>query len=305
MSENTSIEIHDAELAPVLAPYIHKRFAPGDPDLRRRLRRHARQWWIRRWKHTLLDRKRGPVRSPDTVKTSYEQIWGTFDFQNLAPDRPRKLYLTRWHDEHHLINAWGIPRVHLLCLARLIEQLKPRSVLEVGFGRGLNLLTLAARFPEVRFAGIELSERGVREATRVAHANALPDALVKFAPFELLNPAVGTRLDLRRGSAAELPFEDGAFDLVYTRQALEQMESIREPVMHQLRRVSSGYVAMFEAFRDWNGTGMCRNRVVATGYFAAALADLPRYGLEPVYTKEDLPHKVYMRVGLAVARGTA
>jgi ubiquinone/menaquinone biosynthesis C-methylase UbiE len=297
-----TIPIRNEDLDVVYAPYVHERMPPDHPAVRALLKRTRRDWRRRRVRAAVERWVKGRPRTPEKVKDSYEAIWGAFDYADLLPDPNRRLYAMRGADDYQMANAWGVPRVHLHCLKTVIETLKPKTVLEVGCGRGLNLLALAARFPEIRFAGLELSEAGVREARATAEAGALPPALVEFAPFDLVDQAAVRALDLHNGSAAEMPFEDGRFDLVYTRQALEQMEIMRDRVMREVRRVCSGYVAMFEAFRDWNTRGMKRDRAAVTQYFRARLSDLPRYGLEPVYVKDDLPHKIYMQVGLVVAK---
>jgi ubiquinone/menaquinone biosynthesis C-methylase UbiE len=297
-----TIPIDNADLDVVYAPYVHRRLAADDPETRALLTRTRREWRRRRVTAALKRLLKGPPRPPRKVKESYEGIWQRFDFSELSPDPNRKLYAMRGPCDYQMANAWGVPRVHLRCLMTIVETLRPRTVLEIGFGRGLNLLTLAARFPDIRFSGLELSEAGVRETRAVAESGVLPEALVKFAPFDLVDPSAIRTLDLRNGSAENLPFGDGQFDLVYTRQALEQMEIIRDRVMGEIRRVASDHVAMFEAFRDWNDTGMKRDRAVVTHYFRARIADLPGYGMEPVYVKSDLPHKIYMQVGLVVSK---
>ncbi|MBN1558069.1 MAG: class I SAM-dependent methyltransferase [Lentisphaerae bacterium] len=297
-----AVDLANEALAEVYAPYVHRRFEAGDPEWADRVAQARREWRRRRLTAGLKRLWRGPPRRPDRVKASYEQIWGRFTFRELLPDPGRKLYAVQWGGQGMLANAWGVPRVHLFCLMRLIETLRPASVLEVGSGRGLNLLALAARFPDVRFAGIELSERGCEAARAVAAQAALPEELAQFIPFEPRDVNAIRRIAFHGGSAAKLPFGPNAFDLVFTRQALEQMEAIRGAALSEIARVAARYTVMFEAFRDWNDTGMKRDRAAVTGYFRARIADLRAYGLEPVLVKADLPHKIYMQVGLVVSQ---
>lgn len=294
-------KVSPEEIEAVYAPYVHRRLDPGDPEIEAILKRSRREWRVKRVRRALERVWRPWRRTPEEVKENYNGIWGRFDFTNLRPDKPRKLYAMAWDGAYQLVNAWGVPRVHLYLLMKLIETIQPRSVLEVGYGPGLNLIALAARFPDVQFAGIELSDSGPREARALADREALPEELREFIPFELRDLSAVKRIDFQQGSAAELPFEDDGFDLVYTRQALEQMEPIRDAVFGEIARVAGQRVVMFEAFRDWNDRGIYRDRVVVTNYFAATLADLEQYGLRAMFATPDLPHKIYMRVGLAVA----
>jgi ubiquinone/menaquinone biosynthesis C-methylase UbiE len=301
-TENMGRCIRDEEIEKMYTPYVYKEFSGKDPVLLVRLLRTRMEWKVKRIVSSAKRVFSGPPRPPEKVKQNYEQIWDRFQFGDLDPalGTPR-LYLNRWRNEYQEVHGWGVVRVHLYCLMRLIAVLKPRSVLEVGFGRGLNLIALSARFPEIEFSGLELSESGFNEAQELTRADTLPQELIDFIPFPLQDTDAVKRIHLHRGSAESLPFDAGSIDLVYTRQALEQMEFIRDTVLHEISRVAGKNVVMFEAFRDWNATGMCRDRNSVTNYFAARLSDLPQYGLKPVYTRSDLPTKIYMHVGLAVA----
>lgn len=68
--------------------------------------------------------------------------------------------------------------------------IEPTSVLEIGCSNGWRLASLRERFPNARFAGIEPSAKAVEEGRE------------------------RWGLDLRVGTADDLPFADGEFDLV-------------------------------------------------------------------------------------------
>ncbi len=71
--------------------------------------------------------------------------------------------------------------------------------------------------------------------------------------------------------------------------------------MSRAMPMSNGHVAMLEAFRDWNQSGMRRNYIVAQDYFASRIDELPKFGLRPVLATDDMPTKVNMGLGLVVA----
>ncbi|HQF56090.1 MAG TPA: methyltransferase domain-containing protein [Fibrobacteria bacterium] len=68
--------------------------------------------------------------------------------------------------------------------------IRPRSILEIGCSNGWRLASLRDKFPDARLAGLEPSQEAV-EAGKARWG-----------------------LDLRVGTADELPFHDGEFDLV-------------------------------------------------------------------------------------------
>lgn len=293
--------ISDEEIENTYRPYIYKQFSPRDPQMLYSLTRSRLRWKARRVLSGLKQLYSGPPRPPQKVKQNYEEIWTRFQFNDLNPSCDNKPYINTWQNNYQEAHGWGVVRIHLLCLMHLIETLKPQSVLEVGFGRGLNLIALAARFPDIQFSGIELSESGFREAQELMNREELPQQLIDFIPFTLKDLKAVKNLNLQRGSAESLPFKANLIDLVYTRQALEQMEFIRDQVLGEISRVANKNVVMFEAFRDWNESGMCRDRNAVTNYFAARVSDLSQHGLKPIFTKSDLPTKIYMHVGLVVS----
>jgi ubiquinone/menaquinone biosynthesis C-methylase UbiE len=100
--------------------------------------------------------------------------------------------------------GWMVARVMRRSNARLnlwmVELLRAAPgdrVLEIGFGPGVALAALLARASKGFVAGVDVSESMVRQA-RSRHAAAIADG----------------RLDIRRGDANSLPYDDAAFDKV-------------------------------------------------------------------------------------------
>lgn len=105
--------------------------------------------------------------------------------------------------------------------ARHLEQLQVGSVLEVGCNIGGNLRWIAELLGPENVAGIDVNEK----ALAILRENV---------------PGVDARL--ARG--AELPFEDGAFDLVFTTGVLihQDPEETLEPMMREIVRCAGRYV---------------------------------------------------------------
>ena len=77
----------------------------------------------------------------------------------------------------------------------------PHAVLELGFGQGFNLARLAARFPDVRFSGIDLTP------THPGLARSRLDQLGL------------TNVVLAEGDFHALPYANASFDHVYAVEA--------------------------------------------------------------------------------------
>jgi SAM-dependent methyltransferase len=188
---------------------------------------------------------------------------------------------------------------------RAVAWLRPRTVLEVGCGNGVNLLVLACRFPGVRWAGVELTAGGVAVARAVQAEPVLPEILQRFAPEPLADLTAHRRVDVRQGTAAALPLADGAVDLVVSCLALEQMEEVRQAALAEMARVTAGHALLLEPFVDCNDAGLRRAYRLARDHFGGAVADLAAHGLEPVVVTDDLPGEIWLQPCLVIARRRA
>jgi SAM-dependent methyltransferase len=207
-----------------------------------------------------------------------------------------------WGDFRFSLSNEAGAAVRLLYLEQAIGALRPRTVLEVGCGNGLNLHLLACRFPHIEFTGVEAAPQGCLAGQRVAHAGVLPQDLRDFAPFAIEDDRAVAGVRIIQGSGAALPFPDRRFDVVMTSLALEQMEEIRERALAEVVRVSAEHVLMLEPFREVNARGLRRAYVCAYDYFQGRIADLPRYGLEVASIVTDMPHKAWLGTALVTAR---
>src|SRR5690606_29795259 len=94
------------------------------------------------------------------VVDEYTRVWRT-GYGAYDPAHPPGRYSPwHWGEERLLASDFGGARFRQLMLVRVIERLKPRRVLEVGCGLGIHLILLACRFPEIQFAGVELTGEG-------------------------------------------------------------------------------------------------------------------------------------------------
>ena len=237
-----------------------------------------------------LGRKRRDTRA---IESEYREAWSA-PFDRYDIDRgPGRAVPWLWGERRLLLDPVAAARARAPMLAAVIEHLKPRRVLEVGAGNGINLLLLAPAFPDIEFSGLELTEAGVAAAQSV-QAGAMPAALSKYSPLGIKDPLAHQRIRFIRGSAADLPFEAGEFDLVFTVLAVEQMERIRARALSEIARVASGHVAMIEPFRDANDSGLRLLYSWSRNYFRGAIDELPGFGLHPQWATVDFPQEVFL-----------
>ena len=279
---------------------------------RKILARDTRHWRGKIWKYRLKGLLAGNIstairyRTADHVKQTYGRTWGGEDWP--AHDRPlgaAKPTMAEWRGEGLILKKGALAQMQLERMMALIAATRPRSVLEVGAGSGQNLLSLGPVFPDIAFSGIELTEQGVARARSVQSHKHLPEIIKRYSPFPIADDTAHRKVDFQQGDATALPFADGAFELVFSRLALEQMELVRERAVAEMVRVSAGHVLMVEPFADFNDDRRRRLAQRAKNYFSMRLDELPGARLEPLVVFTDWPQKISEGVGLVYCRVSA
>jgi SAM-dependent methyltransferase len=244
----------------------------------------------------------GDRRSTEKVREEYDSAW-SIGHQRYDPSRPTAKYTPwLWRRERILFDATGAARFRLPLYAAVIEQVKPRRVLEVGSGDGINLLLLAGAFPEIAFTGLELTTNGLNAAMAARHAPALPKVLQSYSPLAQKDPLAFQRIEFLQGNACAMPFANGAFDLVLTVLAVEQMERVRKEALTEIARVTGKHLLNLEPFQEVNATGLRRLNVLSRDYFRGSIDELPDYGLHPLWATADFPQEAFLGAALVLSR---
>lgn len=265
-------------------------------------KRHRKMW------RRAVDRAatgRETRRDRKLVEQEYA-VWATMGFDRYRIDRPELQGAPwSWRGRRLFLDGAGAARLRAVMFAAVLSELKPRRVLEVGSGNGINLLTLAGAFPEIEFAGLELTHEGVEEARRAQGDSATSEIVREYSPVEVTDESAIQRISFVQGDASALPFEDDSFDLVLTVLAVEQMESIRPAALSEIARVSSRHVLMLEPFRDENQGGLKGLYAHSRGYFRGSICELRDFGLEPLWATADFPQETFLGTALVLSEKQA
>jgi SAM-dependent methyltransferase len=298
--ESLPLGIARLEVEHLFAPFVEV----DDEAWQRRYARRNRKIWRQYLNRRLFGWRRDAQRLKSAVAREYGDEWRSIDHRSYSLDAaPARRSLWQWGSQRTLASNRGGTRVRQLLLVRVLELLKPKRVLEIGCGNGINLLLLAGRFPEIQFTGIDLTREGPAAARRVQQQNALlPPHLQAFAPLSLQDPSAFKRVTFQSGDASALPFEARSFDLVITVLALEQMERIRDQALNEIARVGAGHAFMIEPFREANDSGIARRYVVARDYWRGRIADLPGHGMQPLWATTDMPQEAFLKACAVLAR---
>ncbi len=290
------LELSTTQIREAFQPFIARRIEKSDDSQwREHLKRRRRRILTKGLRRLVTTWVPAGQRREDAVIREYSEAWGSADYDRYDIHKEQPRYSPwEWHEEKFLASTLGSTRFRQLMLIRLIEELKPRRVLEVGCGDGINLLLLACRFPEISFQGLELTTAGHERAKQLQQQAELPANMQKFAPLPLKDASGHRKVTFLQGSATDLPFEDNSQDLVFTILALEQMERIRHRVLSEIGRVTCSHAFMIEPFREVNSSGWRRLNVLRRDYFRAGVDDLLPHGLQPLWATDDFPQEVFL-----------
>lgn len=292
MLDDLPITVDPAQIDIALRPFI-----VAEADERRWNSRIAALW------SDTIDRLLAgdqAIRDRDLIEREYA-VWATLGYDRYRTDRTDlKGMLWLWRERRLFMDGAAAAGFRTLILAAVLDQCKPRRVLEVGSGHGINLLSLAGAFPEIEFTGLELTQQGVNQARYAQSDSAAARIIHDYSPLDVIDPSAIERIRFVQGDASAMPFEAGSFDLVITVLAVEQMESIRSAALSEIARVTSGHALMLEPFRDMNQRGLRRLYVQSRGYFRGSIGDLRNFGLEPLWATADFPQEAFLGTALVL-----
>jgi SAM-dependent methyltransferase len=240
-------------------------------------------------------------RSTQKVRDEYDAAWAIgherYDVRNREP----KVTPWLWRGRPILFDAAGAARFRLPLYAAVIKQLKPRHILEVGSGDGINLLLLAGAFPEISFTGLELTAGGIAAARKAQDSPLLGQSLQEYSPLVQEDKRAYQRVQFIQGNACAMPFQDAAFDVVLTVLAIEQMERVRQKALTEIARVTGKHLLSLEPFREVNRTVYRRINILTRDYFRGSIGELANYGLQPLWATADFPQEVFLGAALVLS----
>ncbi len=293
-----------AEIEAVFSPYVSEEISTSSSRYQEQLAHQAAKLAKR---SRSLDSSLEPAgwrdgqgnRTVAQVDSGYERAWSSVSL-TAQVNSPKSTWF-EWGEKAMVARTIGRKHLHQLLFVRALEQLTPRSVAEIGFGNGFNLLLMAMQFPDIELSGVELTNAGVQSARTLSTDPETASVLSPFAIKPVRQGPLLTTERLLQGRGDALPLDAKSVDLAFTSLALEQMEHIRTAALRELARIARRYVMMIEPFRDWNSAGVRRSYIEHHHYFDAALADLEAVGLRPVLATADFPNKINFHVGLVIA----
>lgn len=134
-------------------------------------------------------------------------------------------------------------------------QQPPAAVLELAFGQGFNIAALAARHPQCRFAGVDLTPAHLHIARQRVQAAGL------------------TNVDLRLGDYHALPYPDGSFDEALCVEAMCHAADLPRALGETARVLRpGGRLTLFDGYLPRPASSLDEQEALAVDLVARGLA---------------------------------
>jgi len=250
-------------------------------------------WHIRKlWKHGAFDR------TQEYVYNVYEDTYRPSN-QKWFQERSERKYPIREKNELLTVDGHFLRAVYVQTLSDIFNQLQCTSVLEVGSGRGNNIIALAALNLSLRLTGLEKSKNGYERSLE------WKKDITKTA-FDLVG--IGEKIDtidfkkirFVHGDALSMPLPDKCVDVSFTHLVLEQIPHRYPQVLDEMRRVSRRYCIFIEGFREALSL-VDKVFLKRKGRFRFSYKNFKKYGLRPVFFTDQYPQKTKFGTGLLIA----
>ena len=238
------------------------------------------------------------IDNPSIKKNIYEKTCSgkNLSYKNWFSNKTSN-NLYNYKNTFFLASSGFIQRIHQYNIYKVIKKIKPRKVLEIGSGNGINLNLLSSLFLRIKFTGLELTKNGV------VYSRSIKKVDEKFYDgFFVKGTRIGN-VNFIQGNAKKIPFLNNTFDLVFSVLALEQMNSIYKNVITEMVRVSSKYLVFIEPFQDLNSNILSYLHHRGSKYLSLKTYDLEKtFNVKVLFILKDFYDKASLKTALIVAK---
>lgn len=212
------------------------------------------------------------------VKDTYSQNYNVMSNEDFMYRQERFLTSRRFV-------IWPVIKHKKFLMESFVQRLKkynPKSILELGSGRGFNLLSLAVMMPELKvIRGVELTAEGVKTAKANIKNPSLKilSEITGLKEAEVAKRLFGRDIDVVEGSIRKLPFRDNEFDAVFSNSVIEQIPDDYLLVFGEAFRVAGKVGVWSEPFREaQNGNPFKLLYLKNIDYFRASYKEVGKVG---------------------------
>ena len=168
-------------------------------------------------------------RSLENVQKKYDKISGTY----IHSIENEKRFYGELNDGTVVKCKGNIHKYYGDIISKIIKQTKSKSFLEVGAGELTQFKLICDFLKKINF--------------KVDETGALDISLKRLLVGKSYLKKKNNKIDyIIQGNAAELPFANDSFDLIYTCHCLEQVPELFKQSVDEMLRVAKNYVVLIE-----------------------------------------------------------
>jgi len=172
-------------------------------------------------------------------------------------------------------------------------------VLEVGCGNGILINTLARKFRNIDFYGVDLTSQGIEVSEKLKDYNNYKERIGFYFDSEI-NLDHTNNLNFTNSSILNFNPQK-KFSLIFSTLALEQMEPIQFSVIEKITGLSNNMIVLFEPFNFYNNNFLSKNYHHLKNYFTLEKKDIEINGFK-IFDQFILPSKIYRQVGVVILK---
>ena len=200
------------------------------------------------------------------------------------------------------VNGWFLMKYFCKIYESVIKETKSVDILEVGSGRGNNVIILGLNNPNIHITGLEYNKSGViRSQEMLNNPPIFLDSKENSSIEADRRTSLIERVNFTQGDAFEMPFDDKSFDLTYTSLALEQMPHRYKDALIEIHRVTKNYVVFIEPFKEANNLSGITT-LKAKDYFRYSYKSFEQLGFKPIMFTKDIPQKLRFGTAALIAK---
>ena len=277
-----NLEINSDEMISYISPYISEKMSENSKEGKKAKRKRFKNLI-----HMILNFYLKQIKffkrenTSKIVKNKYNEAYSKSTFDGYKSQGRFVTYI--YKKQVYQMNGMGNYRSKSFIIEKITKIIKPKSMCEIGCGKGRHLFYFSTIFPKTKFFGLDLSEKAISIAKQTQvkkEINLFLPEKDKKLPKNKVN--LVRKIDFNVGNANNLSmFKNNSFEVVYTVNALEQMASDLPEVLEEIHRITSKFVVFCEPFWDYNNF-FEKQYLIAGNYFRLKEKILNQYGFEKI-----------------------
>jgi len=244
------------------------------------------------------------IKKRSTKKTEiiYNKSWNKKD--NKKWFSPKENLTIHYHNQKKVLASSGLTqRIWQNIIIKKIMEIRPKNILEVGSGNGINSFLIASCFKNIKITGIDFSNNGIIKSNELLKTKKFDKNFYQPLKFKFNKKKINN-LNFMKMNAKNLKFTNGSFDFIFTILALEQMNGIHLQVIKEIKRCAKKHIILIEPFKNLNLKGLSYLHHKSNDYLNLNYKDLECANFKINEYQYKYPNKISLNVGMVHLKKT-